>query len=154
MNVVGLLASGWVTWAAVGQPLEITDEARAAADRWLATVDTRDATGSWETAGREFQQAVTREAWAEIVRSLPLEEKQLGGRRLVAARFLRELPGGAVGQFVVFQFKRGPESGPEETVIVSLQIDGSWRVAGYFTGGKPNPGQRGTGPGDSALPVP
>ncbi|GAB4242092.1 MAG: hypothetical protein OHK005_05650 [Candidatus Methylacidiphilales bacterium] len=118
----------------LGQPVEITDEARLAAERWLAAVDTRDAVGSWKMAGQEFQKALTQDAWAEIVRKLPPEEKQLGTRRLVAARVVRELPGGAVGQFVIFQFRRGPEGEPEETLIVSLQIDGSWRVAAYMTG--------------------
>ncbi|MFQ3671636.1 MAG: DUF4019 domain-containing protein [Verrucomicrobiia bacterium] len=131
-----------LAWMVSGQPLEISDEARVAADRWLAALDTRDGRGTWEMAGREFQEAIAVEAWEKVVAELPAEERQFGGRRLIAAHFTRELPGGVRGQFVIFQFRRGREAGWEETLIVSLQIDGQWRVAAYQVGERQESGDR------------
>lgn len=119
-----------LTGTVFAPPLEIPEEARVAADRWLAALDTRDIEGTWEMAGREFREAMTREKWTEAVQQFPPEEKRIGMRHLVAAHFTRELPGGVRGQFVVFQFqRRGEKSG--EVLVVSLQVDGLWRVAAY-----------------------
>jgi len=108
--------------------------AEQAALAWLALTDRGDAVASWQAAATLFRRTVTPEQWAH---SLAAAREPLGAvidRRLAGARAATELPGAPDGEYVVFQFATTFEHkrSATETVTPMRDVDGEWRVSGYF----------------------
>jgi ATP/maltotriose-dependent transcriptional regulator MalT len=74
------------------------DDAREAAEDWLALIDAEDYAASWEAAARSFQSAVTAETWAA---QLAAGRAQVGGveeRELAHTQPLTDPPGAPPGR--------------------------------------------------------
>ena len=113
---------------------EYDPEAEQAARDWLARADAADAAGTWEAAASLFRRAVPEAQWA---RSLAAAREPLGAlvvRTLRQARPATDLPGAPDGEYVVFQFDTQLEHkrSAVETVTPMRDVDGTWRVSGYF----------------------
>ncbi len=109
-------------------------DAERAALAWLAMADAGDAPGTWVAAASLFRNAVAEDQWA---RSLTAARSPLGAvvsRVLREGRAATELPGAPDGEYVVFQFDTQFEHkrSAVETVTPMRDVDGSWRVSGYF----------------------
>lgn len=116
-----------------GRPF--SEEAVAeAADRWLALVDAGEYGASWKLASQAFRDGVGRQQWAQRARSIRDNVGSLRGRRLVSARYARELPGSGPGEYVVllYESRFTQYSVATERVILTKTSAGSWKVAGYF----------------------
>jgi beta-lactamase regulating signal transducer with metallopeptidase domain len=105
-----------------------------AAKNWLVLVDTEKYPESWEEASRLFRKAITKEQWANAVKSA---RKPLGknlSRKLKLKRYYTSLPGAPDGKYFVIQFKASFENKKSaiETITSMLDMDGKWRVSGYF----------------------
>ena len=105
-----------------------------AAKNWLALVDTEKYQNSWDQAAQLFKRAITKEQWANAVKSA---RKPLGknlSRKLKLKRYYTSLPGAPDGKYFVIQFKASFENKKSaiETITSMLDKDGKWRVSGYF----------------------
>ena len=108
--------------------------ATQAAQVWLAFVDGRDYSQSWEAAAPVLQEAVTKAAWTQAVTQARGPLEPFGPRTLLGAQYTTSLPKAPPGSYVVLQYRTKVSQGREvvETIVPMLQPDGSWRVSGYY----------------------
>jgi len=111
-----------------------TDQAVAAAKRWLGLVDSRQYRESWEEAAPFFKEKVNEEDWVKMVAPVrnPLGDVQT--RDLIGAQYTTSLPGAPPGEYVVMQFRTSFQNKPGaiETVTPMKDDKGAWRVSGYY----------------------
>lgn len=116
------------------KPPYAEEDAREAAEAWLAHIDAGDMGASHREASSGFRKAVTEEQWAE---SLGRAQESLGRpieRQFRSAEYRSELPGAPDGHYVILTYAtRFPHKAHGmETVTPQLDTDGTWRVSGYF----------------------
>ena len=106
----------------------------AASRSWLAKLDAGEYGATWDAAAAPFRKAITRNKWEADVGSVrkalgPLQERSNRG-----ARFTRSLPGAPDGDYVLLQndARFQNKAAAIETVTMSREADGVWRVVGYF----------------------
>lgn len=101
---------------------------------WLALVDAGDARASWRRAATFFRSMVKETQWAQSVQRVRQSLGRVVARRLTSATPATELPGAPDGQYLVLQFETEFEhkQSAVETVTPMLDVDGVWRVSGYF----------------------
>ena len=106
---------------------------RAALD-WLAIADRGEASASWAAAATLFRRAITVQQWEQSLSAARSPLGSLVSRRLETARPASELPGAPDGEYVVLQFATVFERkrAATETVVPMREMDGEWRVSGYF----------------------
>jgi hypothetical protein len=108
--------------------------AQASAESWLALVDEQHYEDSWRAAATFFKNAVTAEKWQEAVRIARSPLGSMKSRTVRSVTSANTLPGAPDGEYVVFQFDTSFErkAAALETVTTIHEVDGQWRVAGYF----------------------
>ncbi len=108
--------------------------ANAAAQKWLALVDTGSYADSWKQAASAFRKAVTAEQWSAALNASRGSYGALVSRKLKKAEYRTSLPGAPDGQYVVLQYDSSFEhkKAAVETVTPMKDADGVWRVSGYF----------------------
>ena len=111
-----------------------TAQARQAAEKWLALVDSGRYGQSWDEAASLFKSALTRPDWERTVGSARAPLGALKSRQLESATFTRTLPGAPDGEYVVIRYATRFENkaAAVETVTPMHDKDGRWRVSGYF----------------------
>jgi hypothetical protein len=111
-----------------------TKAAQTATEQWLSLIDAKSYPSSWDTAASFFRAAVNQERWVAMVGGARAPFGQLKSRALKSARATNALPGAPDGEYVVFTFGSSFEhkESAEETVTAMRDLDGTWRVAGYF----------------------
>ena len=119
---------------AVVQAGETEDQAVKAAKEWLALVDAGDYADSWTEAAEFFRNAVTQAQWAQAVTPVREPLGDVVKRELKSAQYSTTLPGAPDGEYVLVQFTTTFEhkASAVETVTSMKDVDGAWRVAGYF----------------------
>jgi hypothetical protein len=109
-------------------------EAIGASEDWVALVDSGKYAESWKAAAAAFRASVTQEKWESAMKTVrdPLGKMQT--RKLATAKYTAILPGVPTGDYVVLLFESSFEhkAVAQETVIMSLEKDKEWRVAGYY----------------------
>jgi len=108
--------------------------AREAALEWLALVDSKQYSESWDEAGSLFKINVSRMQWLSAMRSARTPLGAVQSRSFVEAEYKTELPGVPDGKYVVIQYQTSFENKADsvETITPMLDSDGLWRVSGYF----------------------
>lgn len=119
--------------AALANPSAEKD-ALAAAQTWLAMIDSGRYADSWNEAARYFRDAVPKEQW---VSQLGAVRKPLGrmlGRKVKSAQYTKTLPGAPDGEYVVIQYETSFENKKSalETITPMRDRDGRMRVSGYY----------------------
>jgi hypothetical protein len=116
-----------------GDSAQVALASRSAQD-WLALVDRKMYSASWDSASAYFQQTVTREQWTEAVLRARTQFEPFGARELVGSRYAASLPNAPAGEFIVLQFETDVSGDRQvsEIVVEMRQPDGRWRPAGYF----------------------
>jgi hypothetical protein len=129
--VLAALLSPWSTPPARA---EAADPAVDAMKAWLALVDAAKYDQSWDAAGAFFQRAVTKAQWSQSVGSVRGPLGAVGTRKIHSRDEATSLPGAPDGRYVVAQFETSfaHKAAAVETVTVSLEADGKWRVVGYY----------------------
>ena len=104
-----------------------------AARDWLALTDRGDAKASWNAAGKQFQNAISADRWAEGLKALRLPLGAIAGRTMLSTEFTKSFPGAADGDYamLVFRTNFGKKTDGRETVTLQRESDGNWRVIGY-----------------------
>ena len=89
---------------------------------------------SWDAAASYFRAAVTSDEWAQAMTGVRTPLGAMLKRETTAAKFSTSLPGAPDGEYIVFQFDSSFDNkqAATETVTAMKDLDGTWRVAGYF----------------------
>ena len=101
---------------------------------WLAQTDTGEYESTWESAAALFQAAISKQDWSSALSAARSPMGALLSREVASANYSTTLPGAPDGEYVVFQFNTSFENKASavETVTAMKDLDGEWRVAGYF----------------------
>jgi len=110
------------------------EQARKAADTWLALIDKGDYRTSWIKAADFFKDRVTMDQWMQQVGAV---REPLGGvirRKLKDGKFMTSMPAAPGGKYVVLQYDTSfaHKRAASETVTPMMDKDGEWRVSGYY----------------------
>jgi hypothetical protein len=133
-----LLSTGLVfvaiAFSAQASEPEVIEEAKVETLEWLALTDTGQYESSWDSASALFKAAVSKEDWEKSLSAVRTPIGALETREMATSKFSTTLPGAPDGEYVVFQFNSSFEHKATalETVTAMKDIDGAWRVAGYF----------------------
>ena len=113
---------------------DVDAAARPAAIEWLKKVDTSNYSGSWDSAASMFKSAVSVQAWEKAAQSVRAPLGTLRSRAEKSATASSTLPGAPDGKYVVLQYDTVFENkaAAVETLTLTQDRDGHWRVAGYF----------------------
>ncbi len=108
--------------------------ARKSSEAWLLLVDEAKYSDSYQEAAQYFKNAITKDQWQIAMHA---SREPLGGlrsRRIDSATYATTLPGAPDGEYVVILYDSSFENKRSaiETVTVTLDGDGTWRVSGYF----------------------
>jgi len=110
------------------------DEARAAAEAWLAWVDRGDAHEAWRRASELFRRMVSEEKWRESLERAQLPVGRAVSRTFRSGTYTTELPGAPDGEYVVLEYATTFERKRNgvETVTMQREADGEWRLSGCY----------------------
>jgi hypothetical protein len=129
--VIGMIFS---STAAMAPDSKMLASALAAANKWLALVDSEKYAESWKEAADIFRDTVQPQLWVESMKALRGPMGKMISRKVETEVFKTVLPGAPKGQYVVIEFKTSFKNlkVAVETVTPALGKDGVWRVSGYF----------------------
>jgi hypothetical protein len=115
----------------------------AAAEKWLALLNTTDYAECWDQTSSVFRSGiqtsslfksgVSRQQWQSSVGALQTQLGKAVARSLTAKRYAQESPGEPEGEYVVLEYETSFEGRRDgvETVTLMKDQDGEWRVSGY-----------------------
>ncbi|HEV2491726.1 MAG TPA: DUF4019 domain-containing protein [Terriglobia bacterium] len=108
--------------------------AEKASQSWLAVVDVGKYGESWDQAAQSFKKAVTHDKWIDALKQVRDPLGKVGSRKLKGTEYLENPPNAPAGKYVIVQYDTDFENkkATVETVSLTLESDGHWRVAGYF----------------------
>ena len=106
----------------------------AAAQEFLALVDSGQYEESWVEASSFFKSQVTQEQWVSQISRLRPLFGQVIDRTVKNTKYMTKAPGAPDGEYVLIVFQASFENKKEaiETITPMLDPDGKWRVSGYF----------------------
>ena len=109
-------------------------QAQAAAWTWLALVDAGGYQQSWVAAADHFQNSIEEWQWVSTVSKVRRPLRAVKSRTVSSVIFVPSSPGAPGGEHFVIQFATNFRKKPAatETVTVMKNLDGRWRVSGYY----------------------
>jgi hypothetical protein len=134
--VLVLLFLGILTMFGCSKPSnpEAEADALAAAEAWLALVDSGQYAESWDEAAHYFKGAVPKDKWLQTMNAARTPFGKNISRKLKSKHYKTSLPGAPDGEYVVIKFKASFENKKSavETITPMLDKDGTWRISGYY----------------------
>ena len=114
-------------------PLDLKP-AVAAAESWLATLDSGRYTDTWEETAQVFKDTVAQSRWEPAVQGARQGLGVVISRKVRSMRYVNAVPNAPPGHYVIIEFDTHFENRPLsiETVTPTRTKAGTWRVAGYF----------------------
>jgi hypothetical protein len=108
--------------------------AQKEARSWLELTDRGDALASWKAAGKQFQNAITADKWADSLKQVRPPLGALVERTMLSTQFTTSFPGAPDGDYalLVFRSSFAKKIDSRETLTLEHEADGAWRVIGYF----------------------
>ena len=108
--------------------------ATTAVEVWLAIVDDGRYPDSWQAAASIFKKTVPQESWVTMLKDHRQALGKVLSRHIRSRQFSKALPGAPAGQYVSSLYDTSFENkkAAVETVTAVLDVDGQWRVTGYF----------------------
>ena len=108
--------------------------AQKEARSWLALTDRDDARASWSATGKQFQNAISADKWANALKQVRPPHGALVERTLLSTQFTTSFQGAPDGDYVLLVFRSSfaKKIDSRETVTLEHEADGAWRVIGYF----------------------
>jgi len=128
-----LFMTMFVAGSAVAQDARTSSVQKAARD-WLAIADRGDAQASWNTMAPLFKDAISAESWAVSLREVRIPLGEVTGRTVLSTQFSTKMPKAPDGDYalVIFRTAFAKKVDVHETVTLSHEADGVWRVVGYM----------------------
>ena len=113
---------------------EAEADALAAAEAWLALVDSGQYAESWDEAAQYFKGAVPKDKWLQTMNAARTPFGKNIFRKLKSKHYKTSLPGAPDGEYDVIKFNASFENKKSavETITPMLDKDGTWRVSGYY----------------------
>ncbi|MDQ6829246.1 MAG: DUF4019 domain-containing protein [Gemmatimonadota bacterium] len=104
------------------------------AKHWLSLVDSGDYRRSWMESASAMRNVVPSDQWATQIATVRGQLGSVTSRTVAVEQRFTELPNAPPGEYDVIQFHSvfGGTSAVTETVTPMRDIDGQWRVSGYF----------------------
>ena len=108
--------------------------AQKEARSWLALTDRDDARASWSATGKQFQNAISADKWADSLKQVRPPLGALVERTLLSTQFTTSFQGAPDGDYVLLVFRSSfvKKIASGETVTLEHEADGAWRVIGYL----------------------
>jgi len=128
---VGIFAAVFAAPAQAADKPE--DLAQSAAESWLKLTDAGDGGAAWEQGSKVLKAAYTKEAWTRLGDLALASLGKVVSRKLTS----RQKPEGAPdGKYMTIQYETAfqKKTSAAETVTLTLDPDGVWRVMGYVIG--------------------
>ena len=127
----------WLSTTGIGSALAQDPRATAAqkeARSWLELTDRGDPLASWSAAGKQFQNTISADQWADSLKQVRPPLGAIVERTLLSTQFTRSFPGAPDGDYalLVFRSSFAKKIDSRETVTLEHEADGAWRVVGYF----------------------
>lgn len=109
------------------------DSAEAAAEDWLALVDSAAYDDSWQKAAPVFQSGIGQDQWAQTLQQVSAQVGSIENRMLQDSQYRTTLPNAPEGEYVVLQYVSSFERLPQamEMVVMTKTGVGDWQAAGY-----------------------
>jgi hypothetical protein len=109
-------------------------DAIAAAEFWLAIVDSAGWPASYTEASQLFKSAVAPDVWIRQIRAARTPFGPFIARSLSGSHYATSLPGAPDGEYVVltYQAEFANKKAAVETITPMRDTDGNWRVSGYY----------------------
>ena len=119
--------------AGLAQDPASTTVQRAARD-WLALTDADKAAESFDAAGKQFKNAMTRDGWVDALKKARDPFGKMEQRTVLSTTFATSFPGAPDGNYAIVLFRTSfaKKTDASETVTLEREADGAWRVVGYF----------------------
>jgi hypothetical protein len=101
---------------------------------WLMIADRGDGAAGWRAAGKQFQNALTSDQWAEALKKVRPPLGEVTDRTLASTEFAKSFPGVPDGDYALLLFRSSfaKKTDSSETVTLEREADGNWRVIGYL----------------------
>ena len=108
--------------------------AQAAARDWLVLVDRGDAQASWNAAGKKFRAALSLPKWADALRKERGPRGAMRSRTALKTGFQKTIPGVSDGDYALVSYATSFANNAQghESLTLEREVDGKWRVIGYF----------------------
>jgi hypothetical protein len=108
--------------------------AQKEARSWLELTDRGDTLASWSAAGKQFQNAISADKWADSLKQVRPPLGALVERTMLSTQFTTSFPGAPDGDYVLVLFRSSfaNKIDSRETVTLEHEADGTWRVIGYL----------------------
>jgi hypothetical protein len=112
-----------------------TSAVQQAARQWLATVDRGDSEASYAGMAKLFKNSISQGSWEISLKQARLPLGPLTERSMLSTQFSTKMPQAPDGDYalVIFRTAFAKKSDVHETVTLSHESDGVWRVVGYMT---------------------
>ncbi|MEO8740865.1 MAG: DUF4019 domain-containing protein [Casimicrobiaceae bacterium] len=114
--------------------------ATAASEKWLNALDADNLVATWQEAAEVFKLGVKQADWVTDLEAIRTQLGKSTMRQLKTTQYSTTLRGApARGDYVTITFLTKFAKAPlaSETLIVSKEADGAWRIAGYNIGKAP-----------------
>jgi hypothetical protein len=115
--------------------------ATQASEKWLNAVDTGNLVDTWQEAAEVFKLGISQADWIADLEAIRTRLGKATMRELKATQYSTTLRGApSRGDYVTLSFLTKFANVPlaAETLIVSKEADGVWRIAGYNIGKAPD----------------
>lgn len=112
-------------------PADQTEQAREAADAWLALFDADDIEATYEMAAETFKTQVEMQDWEAQAAQVKQAVGELDGRTYMETTYADELPQAPEGDYMIVQYDtQYANLNVTEFVILVLDED-TWRMVGF-----------------------
>jgi Protein of unknown function (DUF4019) len=110
------------------------EAATAAATEFLNTLDAEHYDRSWQISAKLLQERVPLDEWEQQLSKVRAASGPVVGRDQSDISYATTAKDSPEGEYIQIFYKTRTQlkEGLEETVTVMLDMDGHWRVAGYF----------------------
>ena len=133
-HLLSLLIFASLSMLAIAQDDADIAAAEASTLAWLSLTDSGRYPESWQEAASFFRAAITSEDWVKALEGARASFGAVESRDIASAEYATTLPGAPDGEYVVFLFNASFENKASavETVTAMKDLDGAWRVGGYY----------------------
>ena len=136
-TVVGMataLTVGLCFSAAAQAETQAEQATLAPAEVWVTGLDAGRYAESWQAASTYMKTMVPSEDWVRTVQAARGALGKSVSRQVASTEYMTQLPGAPDGEYVVVQYATTFErkATATETVTLTKEGDGVWRVAGYY----------------------
>lgn len=113
---------------------EAEAQARSSAEAWLALLDAQEYGETWQQAGGMLKGAVSQDEWAKKLSVTLGPLGKVKSRSARSTEYSTTMPGAPDGEYVVVIFDTTFKNKQTavETVPLTKEDDGAWRVSGYW----------------------